>query len=320
VVVDCQGDDRYLVEHRGAGYAILGAGIVHDRAGNDCYAGVASSIAVALGGLGLVVDAAGDDRYETFGSGQGLGRPYGAGVLLDRAGNDRYVARDDELIAASPQAAAHNLSMAQGAGYGLRHPDRSRSLSGGLGILLDVTGDDEYRAGVFGQAIGYWYGVGMLFDDAGDDRYHAAFYGQSAATHFGLSYLLEASGADEYSTTLSSSMADARDCSVAILRDVEGDDTYRAPQCSLGCGDVVGTGLFIDGGGADTYTHLPGRNAGVVLFESATTEWRIALPTVGIFLDLGGTENSYGAEDSLHGADDRPATRFESMRGYARDE
>ena len=206
IVIDLRGDDRWLAEQYGAGFGIVGAGIVHDVEGNDRYVGDHLCQAVGLAGVGMILDEEGDDEYELFSYGQGLGQPLGAGVLVDRAGSDTYVARDDEVVSPSAQTKEHNTSMAQGAGYGLRSDSDMRWVSGGIGLLLDHAGDDEYSGAVFAQAVGYWFGVGLLFDLDGNDAYSAVWYGQSASAHYALSYMLDAKGNDRYETTMSQSL------------------------------------------------------------------------------------------------------------------
>jgi hypothetical protein len=321
IVVDVTGDDQYLAEQYGAGFAALGAGLVHDLKGDDRYVGSQVCQAVGLCGVGLILDEKGDDHYEIFLYGQGLGQPMGAGLLVDRAGNDTYVARDDELRHPSAQTAEHNVSMAQGCGLGLRDDENKCYLSGGLGLLLDQGGDDRYRGAVFAQAVGYWYGVGLLFDLEGQDSYEAVYYGQSASAHFALSYHLDVEGDDKYKTTLSQSLGNGRDLSLSVFRDEEGDDTYFAPDRSLGCGDLNGIGLFVDSDGKDTYTFQTAVNGGHANF--AGTNWpesRQKLPTVGIFLDLGRDRDRYGREEMKNGGKRTSGGHFEGMKGFGMDD
>ncbi len=300
-VIDLRGDDEYAANGEpggaGAGAGVGGIGIVIDVRGNDRYAGDHLCQAVGLCGVGLLLDEEGKDEYELFCYGQGLGQPLGAGVLVDRSGDDRYVARDDEIRYPSAQTKEHNSSMAQGAGYGLRDDAHQRYVSGGVGLLLDHEGDDSYAGGVFAQAVGYWYGLGLLFDLDGDDTYLAAWYGQSASAHFALSYLLDVEGDDRYTTTLSQSLGNGRDLSISVFRDERGNDHYFGPDRSLGCGDIVGVGLFLDSDGRDRYELKTKANVGYPAFaEKGHPQWRLELPTVGVFLDLGGDQDEYGRE------------------------
>jgi len=319
VLLDVEGDDRYQVTGYGAGFAACGAGILIDRAGDDRYVGDTFTQAVGFLGVGLLLDEAGDDYYELFTFGQGLGLPMGTGLLCDRRGNDEYVARDDELRSPSPQSAEHNVSLAQGCGYAFR-TEEDRSSSGGLGILLDQEGDDRYRGAVFAQAIGYWFGVGMLFDLAGNDEYEAVYYGQSASAHFALSYLRDVSGDDHYRTSLSQSLGNGRDLSISIFRDDTGDDHYFAPDRSLGCGDVAGCGLFADLAGRDENELGATTNGGFASYPGAGDDRRRRLPTVGIFLDLGGATDLYGDDRIVNGDKWNRKGKFPRMRGIGIDD
>jgi hypothetical protein len=319
VLLDLEGDDLYQVAGYGAGFAACGAGILIDRAGNDRYVGDTFTQGVGFLGVGLLLDEAGDDSYELFTFGQGLGLPLGTGLLCDRKGNDLYVARDDELRSPSAQTAEHNVSLAQGCGYAWR-TGKDQSSSGGLGILFDQEGDDRYRGAVFAQATGYWFGVGMLFDLAGDDDYQAVYYGQSASAHFALSYLRDVSGNDRYRTTLSQSLGNGRDLSTSVFRDDAGDDYYFAPDRSLGCGDLAGCGFFADLSGEDEYEFGATTNGGHANYPGEPDELRRALPTVGIFLDLGGATDRYGDDRIKNGETWEKKGAFPGMRGIGVDD
>lgn len=302
VVIDVRGDDRWLASQYGAGFGLVGAGVVHDLEGNDRYVGDHLCQAVGLCGVGLLVDEAGEDEYELFCYGQGLGQPLGTGALIDRGGDDVYVARDDELRYPSAQTKEHNNSMAQGAGCGLRDDANKRYVCGGVGLLLDHEGNDTYRGAVFAQAVGYWYGLGLLFDLEGDDAYSAVWYGQSASAHFALSYQLDVEGDDRYTTAMSQSLGNGRDLSISVFRDERGDDRYFGPDRSLGCGDVVGVGLFLDADGRDAYELKTKVNVGFPSYqEKGHPEWRHEKPTVGVFLDLGRDRDEYGREGLADG-------------------
>ncbi len=321
VLVDCRGDDHYSTERFGAGLGAFGAGVLYDLEGDDRYVGSQHCQALGLAGVGLVLDEDGDDHYELFTYGQGLGCPLGAGLLIDLGGDDEYTARDDELRSPSPQTGEHNVSMAQGCGYGYRDDGRGRDASGGFGLLLDHAGNDVYRGAVFAQAIGYWYGVGMLFDLEGADSYEAVWYGQSASAHFALSYLFDAQGKDRYRTTMSQSLGNGRDFSISVFHDAHGDDDYFAPDRSLGCGDVNGVGLFLDGDGTDRYRFKGEVNGGRASFGPGDpSPGREDPPTVGIFLDLGKDGDDYGRLGLTNDGRWVSEGRLPGMRGIAIDD
>jgi hypothetical protein len=249
-LLDLAGDDEYAASSDGLGCGLLGVGLLVDVQGDDRYVGRHDAAGAGTGGLGLLVDLAGDDRYEGVERIQGFGQTRGVGLLLDLAGADRYVADDTLITNPSPQTAAHNTSLAQGCGFGRRaHPGDERSLAGGLGLLVDARGDDVYRAGVFGQGVGYWYGIGALVDLAGDDDGQAAWYGQGAGAHFAVGCLVDAAGADRHCVALGQGLGQGQDESVGVLVDHRGDDRYVSSAHALGSAIWNGVGVLDDGAG-----------------------------------------------------------------------
>ncbi len=196
--MDADGNDQYQSAgfySDGCGYA--GVGLLMDGGGNDAYDVIGSGQGFGRFGIGILADAGGNDTYHAYVCSQGCGMTRGLGLLADFMGNDQYIANDTDIRYPSPQSPEHNASMCQGAGYGLRRDYiDGHSLPGGVGMLLDGAGDDHYSAGVFAQAVGYWYAIGILDDRAGNDLYQAVWYGQSATAHMGFSYLCEGGGDD----------------------------------------------------------------------------------------------------------------------------
>jgi hypothetical protein len=125
-----------------------GIGALVDLAGNDSYTG--GTFCQGAGfwyGTGILVDAAGNDTYDAVWYAQGSAAHVALGVLLDAAGNDRHV-----------------LSGTGGAGLGF-------GWDAGLGMCLDLAGDDEYRANRLAVGAGAEKGIGVFADVAGTDRY-----------------------------------------------------------------------------------------------------------------------------------------------------
>lgn len=149
------------------------------------------------GGDFLVIDPAGNDHYAgRTAASQGFARP--VSLCIDFAGNDRY-----------------------DAGYA---PGSLACGFLGLGLLMDLAGNDFYRTGGAGLGCGI-YGTGILFDEAGDDFYLTLdCLGEGAAV-----------------------------AGVGILDDRAGDDAYHARYLSQGFGGTLGTGLLLDSGGNDRY-------------------------------------------------------------------
>ncbi len=193
IVVDLAGNDRYESGRPGGVAAGIGrTAILIDIQGDDEYDAPSLSQASAIGGIGILVDSAGDDRYRAGSMSQGFAL-YGIALLLDAQGNDNYA------LAALGQG----LGMTQG------HAS-----------LLDLDGDDEYRAkgmiptnygtpgltDAWAQGVGlgvrdhYPGGVGILQDFAGDDVYDAASFAQGGGYYFGVGALID--GATARTATL----------------------------------------------------------------------------------------------------------------------
>ncbi len=325
VLWDAAGDDRYRAVERSQGYAHFGVGILVDEGGRDEYRLGAAGQGAAFFGGAMLLDRAGDDRYEVLHDGQGYGGPGGCGALVDLEGNDVYEAVRDPSRAGRPDPRADGkaaTSNAQGAGVGRRVDPVERSWAGGLGLLVDVRGNDRYTGGTFCQGAGYWFGAGFLVDGAGDDVYEAVWYAQGSAAHFAVGALLDASGDDRYSLvgTGGAGMGFGWDFAVGVLCDLEGNDRYTAVRMALGAAMKRSVGLFLDAAGNDTYSCA--ETSQCLGFADDDPAWAIRDPDqprwhegsqAGLFLDLGGTDrypDGRGADDSAWGS-------FEAGRALA---
>jgi hypothetical protein len=289
VLVDLAGNDVYRSHRPGQGSGRFGFGLQLDRDGDDLYDAYRDSQGFGSFGGGLLIDQAGTDRYQVFTQGQGCGLTLGFGGLFDRMGDDKYVANNSVIDFASPQDAKQNVSMSQGAATG-RRADYSdgNNLAGGIGLLLDVNGNDQYECGVFGQGVGYWKGVGMLWDISGTDIYQGQWYVQGASAHYAIGYLLDVDGNDVYSAALNMAQGAGHDFSIGALIDRNGNDRYQAPNLSLGAGNANGIGFFVDGAGDDVYD-----TRGLTLGRGAEAQkggFRSRALTLGVFMDLNGTD------------------------------
>ena len=266
VIIDCAGDDLYL----GSDIAVHGLSAIVDLAGADRYRMEGPGLGAAVAGASLLLDFGGDDRYEAglYGIGAGM---LGLGVLVDFAGNDRYRVR------------------ALGQGYGG---------TGGVGLLWDLGGDDEYVAAegipdtgwdrgggvslvqgaAFGLRPNYGGGIGILRDDAGDDRYEAEMFAQGVAYWYGTGLLWDRAGNDRYHAVRYAQGSGVH-LATGTLRDEAGDDRY---SLTVGVGQGMGldlaVGLLYDGAGNDRYT-APNLAQG-----SATDNG------IGILIDNGGRD------------------------------
>lgn len=169
------------------------------------------------------------------------------------------------------------------------------ALSGGLDTplafqrLIDGGGDDHYRAGVFGQGVGYYYGVGILVERSGDDHCEAVWYAQGAAAHKAAGILVDQSGNDTYRVSRYVSQGAANDLSLGFFRDNGGDDSYESYNVAFGTALTNSIALFEEISGDDRYI-VHDRRA----FGAARNEMRGSLRdmmiTVGLFLDRSGLD------------------------------
>lgn len=310
-LIDLDGNDSYEATQEGSfGAGVLGVAVLIDRQGNDHYLGTRWSQGVGFLGLGLVVDGEGDDRYRVEALGQGVGA-WGAGLLIDHYGNDRYDAS----------------RYGQGVG-----------LAGGLGLLADRWGSDEYlckgpwpsgygTAGVFqswGQGCGVGFrgnasgGLGFLFDGAGRDRYEAGNFSQGGGYYFGVGALWDRGVSEDVYIGSRYNQGFAAHQAVGYFQDTGGDDEYwtrHAVASGLAWDECVTS--FSDLGGADRYqggSFSLGASAhnSICLFHDAdgADEYRWAdLGHAGTNDYHGGTSLSWfldeGGDDDLYAGPDR---------------
>ncbi len=286
---DSRGNDLYRSVSPAFGSSVFGVAYLMDREGDDTYDAYADSEGYATFGIGILEDMSGKDKYSVFHQGQGCGMTGGVGLLLDRKGDDVYSATDGPLDFPAAPDPDHNASFAQGAGVGLRMDlVNGKSMGGGVGVLLDSQGDDEYSCGVYGQGVGYWEGCGFLWDTEGKDKYTAVKYAQGSATQFGFGSLEDSSGADAYVLPGGQGLGFGQDFSVGQFLDKDGADVYTCGGESLGYGSLNGVGWFTDMAGDDNYL-TKGRCLGDAT-ESPAGSLREPFMTLGAFLDLGGRD------------------------------
>jgi hypothetical protein len=304
VLWEAGGDDRYRAAERSQGFAQLGAGVLIDVAGNDDYRLGVAGQGAALFGAALLLDREGIDRYEMLRDGQAYGGPGGCGTLVDLAGNDRYESVRDPARAGRPDPRADDkatTSNAQGAGVGRRSDGPGKkSYAGGIGVLVDVAGNDEYRGGTFCQGAGYWFGTGVLVDGGGDDLYEAVWYAQASAAHYALGTLLDASGKDRYALvgTGGAGLGFGWDFAAGVFVDLFGNDTYSVNRLALGAVMKRSTGLFLDAAGDDMYACATASEC--LGFVDDDPTWTARDPAAprwyegsqgGLFLDLAGNDH-----------------------------
>ena len=330
ILDDAQGDDEYDAQYYQA-YGMWGVGVLADHAGTDTYKGYVRSQGASDFGYGLLVDlGGGNDTYVTLHNSQGFGATRGIGWLVDDAGDDSYTALTT-LIPNDPSNSPYdqegsNFSGAQGFGWGLRVWDSSGNavayLSGGMGGLFDLAGNDKYVCAVMCQAWGYFFGTGLLYDKSGNDSYTVWHkYGIGGATHQAIGVFIDMQGTDAYEYAAggiptnggSEGVGLGYDSSVGFHIDRGPEtDTYKFDMDKqmwgevLGIARFVGIGVLINEAGDETYT-LPGVMGAYALgmtdmpYSSppyrSTANGTASTIALGMFLDLAGND-TYAASGS----------------------
>lgn len=274
ILLDMSGNDTYIAKSYAQGFSLFGVGLLIDSQGNDRYFANHLSQAVAFWGIGALIDKNGQDNYQLNLLGQGLGGVKGFASLLDFQGDDKYFATGE--AESSYRVSGVFEGTAQGVGIGFRG-----YASGGIGLLLDGQGQDEFRAGNFSQGVGYFYGLGILKNSGnGNDSYRSSRYSQGASAHSAIGLLIDDGGNDSYFSMSGVSQSAAWDLALAGLWDKSGNDVYiGSPAFS----SQNGFSFFIDSFGTDKYSSVAGGQSndyhGGVSF--------------GIFMDNGGTIDTY---------------------------
>ncbi|MGB5107572.1 MAG: hypothetical protein WBP29_04130 [Candidatus Zixiibacteriota bacterium] len=284
VVIDMAGNDIYDAIHVAQGSGIFGVGAVMDNNGNDRYRSKGFSQGCGVFGVGILSDSVGSDSLYCWSNSQGYGYTRGCGLCINFAGDDVYVAEDSILFSPGQQTQEHYSSLAQGVGFGKRADYLDgHSWAGGVGILCDISGDDEYSAGLFAQGCGYWFALGMLLDGSGNDNYFSVWYTLGSGAHFAIGYLDDFAGNDKYSATMNMSIGSGHDFTIGYFNERAGNDIYEAPGLSLGGGNFQGIGIFHDWRGDDTYNSSGGLNLGGA--RGLLQGPRGYLLTFGVFVD-----------------------------------
>ncbi|GAB6167323.1 hypothetical protein JCM19992_33230 [Thermostilla marina] len=262
ILIDASGDDVYQAQSVAQGSTLAGVGILADLNGNDRYVGLRRVQGQALGGVGLLIEGAGTDDYHAAMWDQGFAGPLGFGVLEDISGNDHYYT-GGRYYDSYPETPGYE-GWGQGVGSGLRGV-----ADGGLGVLLEGSGDDTYEYDYFAQGGGYWLGMGFARDFEGNDNRLGATlkaYTGSSRTerrfqrfangfgcHYALGFLIDDAGNDAYGGTIMN-IGFAWDASIGVLMEFAGDDQYLATGSgSQGSGAQGSLGILFDYRGADIY-------------------------------------------------------------------
>ena len=280
ILVDLSGDDTYLTKNFSLGSGLFGVGMLVDEEGDDKYFGDTFTMGAGSFGMGFLTDMAGSDQYSGALFAQGFGFVSGMGALIDSSGNDNYFAggRYKDIL----RYKDHYISLSQGFAYGLRP-----MMSGGIGILFDLSGNDLYTSDIFGQGSSYWFSLGTLMDAEGNDKYVSFQYAQGAGTHLCLGILEDGSGDDVY-ISHGVSQGCGHDLALGMLWDKSGDDNYVTYDLSQGAGSANGFGILVDEGGDDGY--YVGRNDNTQGYGNPRRDYG----SVGMLLDFSGKDRYNG--------------------------
>lgn len=254
-ILDLEGNDRYFASRLGLGAGFMGAGIVVDLDGCDQYKSRSFGLGSGVYGFGILIDGRGDDQYRASSMSQGFAGPFGMGCLVDDSGEDLYICLpserqadallpiswNDEKLATSPPV------FAQGCSMGLT-PDGP----GGLGLLIDLGGDDSYRAGRAGQGMARGRGVGLLIDGRGFDYFNGRDQCQGFGEEGGIGIIRDLMGNDHYIAHDHAQGMGAAN-SLGMLIDDSGDDLYYALENAQGKNKANGTGILFDLKGNDEF-------------------------------------------------------------------
>jgi hypothetical protein len=283
MLFDMGGDDVYNGGNFSCGSGYFGFGLLYDESGSDKYYGDTHTEGAASFGIGMIIDNSGSDDYAASLFGQGVGMVEGFGALVDYSGSDNYLAGNKykESIGLAG-IDVHYLSLSQGFGYGLRP-----YMSGGIGALLDMDGNDKHITDIYGEGSSYWWGFGVLYDGGGSDEYVSYQYSQGAGIHMSLGLLLDEGGHDFYRGK-GLMQGCGHDYGCGMFLDRNGDDTYQVSDLSQAAGSANGIGIMIDDRGDDTYYSKSSANT------RGYGNPRREFGSIGLFLDLSGDDDYVG--------------------------
>ncbi|MFA6653932.1 MAG: HEAT repeat domain-containing protein, partial [Candidatus Delongbacteria bacterium] len=310
-IIDLEGNDRYISDEFGPASAFNGISFLYDGKGDDIYDCKDFSLASSLFGFTVLLDEAGNDRYlslkhsqaaATFGysclwdksgndvyigemKAQAYSGVYGYSVLNDEGGNDNYTLSGNQVDVL--RYADHFMSMGQGYSFG----DRDHA-AGGIAMLFDIQGNDNYISDIFGQGGGYWLAFGALYDTAGNDNYISYQYSMGSGVHLAFGTLIDIAGDDSYKSK-GVSIGCGHDYAGGMFFDLQGNDSYQAESLSIGAGNADAISVFFDGQGDDLYSaHLPS--------TMGWSDWRRDAGYISIFLEMSG-DDKYGTHFGANG-------------------
>lgn len=316
LLYDAHGSDRYQGKIMTEGAGFFGMGILFDKEGIDDYKAETSAQGCGYFGIGLAIDCEGDDKYYIYGDGQGMGGiGGGVGCLADYSGDDVYTAEPSAEVVNRGDYHSEfkiNVNNAQGAGFGRRGDGADgHSWAGGLGAIVDISGNDTYISGNWSLGCGYWFGTGICYDGEGNDIYQSVYFTQASGAHFCNGVLVDESGNDKHLLyeTAGAALGFGWDFTNALFIDRAGDDEYEAKIISYGLAQIRSFAFFFDMGGADSYTYNKGQQGfGAASFRNGFDKpselhtYSYEAKSAGIFIDAEGMDRYITIEDGKHAA------------------
>jgi len=300
MLVDVQGNDKYIAKHHAQGSAMGGACALVDFDGDDSYDGVRRLQGTAVCGIGILIDRRGNDKYHAAMWSQGMGQTLGCGILEDCTGDDFYYT-GGMYYDSYPETPGYE-GWGQGLGTGIRGV-----AAGGIGVLLEGEGNDRYEFDYIAHGGGYWMGLGFLRDFEGDDVHQGSTsvmwdgrprqerkfqrFSSGFGCHYAAGFFFEDSGDDTYWASIMS-QGFAWDCGATFFYDYLGNDvTTGAGSGNQGQGAQASLGVMVNFSGDDKYVgSSQGYASGNITYHD--------LPQCGgnfsFLIDYGGTD-TYGS-------------------------
>jgi hypothetical protein len=298
MVADLAGNDRYEVTNGGLGFGLYGTGLLVDGGGDDTYVAAKGwAQGAAYAGVGLLLDRAGNDSYRTICMSMGFGGTRGVGALVDVAGNDTYFTAD---TGNDSKAWGKTVSMCLGVGYGRRcDSGDGQNQGGGIGLVVEGSGNDTYHTSIFTLGSGYWWGAGIFEERGGDDVYRCTHYSMGSGAHFAVGSFVDLQGNDRYNDrpdALERWAAIGRDGAIAVCVDAAGDDVWG--NLTGGHADLNSVALFWEVSGNDVYKRMQlfdpqavgNRPFGSAVPYPPMRNFRDRMLSAGVFLDTGGKD------------------------------
>ncbi len=251
ILIDLGGRDTFMSRDGSQGAGFWGIGFLYHGDGNATYSARKFSQGTSQMGIGILAQGRGDDRYLCSYAGQGLGLFGGAGMLFDKGGNDLY--QLGGLVPDLRDPAKATQSFGQGFGMGSRADKDKNGVPGGIGMLIDIQGDDEYIADYFAQGASYYYSLGILDDHSGNDQYFSGRYTQGAGIHSSVGVLIDRVGNDRYYASVGVGQGMGHDFGAGFLEDDGGDDQYYGGTLVQGAATNESLGILFDDVGEDRH-------------------------------------------------------------------